>query len=231
MKRNQNLLCIGIGSLGLLLGVLAVPAEEIATESRPTGQEIVQVFVTSSDFESNGNLGGLDGGDDQCNAAASSGGLSGNWTAWLSDSSADALDRIPDAEYRLLDGTVIANDLADLTDGSLDNSIDVDENGDSVDPTKVWTGTLTDGTVGLSHCSNWTSDTGVTCLPGVPNANCAIKGSSDAVDGEWTREPAPSICGLSRALYCFSESMMVSDVIFEDGFESGDTSAWSSTVP
>lgn len=90
------------------------------------GGSYVEVFVTSETFE--GDLGGLDGADVTCTSMARAVGLSGDWTAWLSEAGGtNAGTRIADAEYRLLDGTVIADDLDDLTDGTLDAPIDLDE--------------------------------------------------------------------------------------------------------
>jgi len=54
----------------------------------------VRVFVTSSSW--NGNLGGLSGAGAKCQQAADAAGLGGTWVAWLSDSTYDAKDRIPD---------------------------------------------------------------------------------------------------------------------------------------
>jgi hypothetical protein len=54
-------------------------------------------------------------------------GLSGIWTAWLSDENTDARDRIPDGQYQLLDETLVTNDKDDLTDGMLKATINLDE--------------------------------------------------------------------------------------------------------
>lgn len=170
-------------------------------------QEHVQVFVTPAAFD--GNLGGLNGADSICTNAANDAGLSGNWTAWLSTSGADARDRIQDAEYRLVDGTVVANDLNDLTDGSLDHPIDVDANGAIVgESVAVWTGTVPAGTVSENTCTNWTSDTAVpTCVIG-PNANCGTRGDSTQTDQSWTQGTVPWPCAALRGLYCFSDSLI-----------------------
>ena len=50
--------------------------------------------MTSSSW--NGNLGGLSGADAKCQQAANATGLGGTWVAWLSDSTHNAKDRIPD---------------------------------------------------------------------------------------------------------------------------------------
>ena len=106
------------------------------------GQSIV--FVTST--SSNGDLGGLAGADATCNSLAQTAGLSGTYVAWLSTSTTDARDRIDDASYIRVDGTPIANNLADLIDGSLQNAVLLDETGTTM-AVRVWTGTLALGGV------------------------------------------------------------------------------------
>ena len=71
----------------------------------------------------------------------------------------DAIDRIPDGRYELLDGTVIADDKADLTDGFLKAPIGLNEFGSPWEA-NVWTGTQPDGTDAGENCSNWTENSG-----------------------------------------------------------------------
>jgi hypothetical protein len=102
-----------------------------------------------------GDLDGLAGADAICTQSAANAGLSGNWTAWLSDDTEDARDRIPAGIYQLLDGTVVANSLFDLTHGVLKAPINLDENGDPLGGF-VWTGTQPDGTGTSQNCIGWT---------------------------------------------------------------------------
>jgi hypothetical protein len=168
---------------------------------------VVQVFVTSRGVDDanlfDGNVGGLDGADTKCTDAADDG---GTWTAWLSDPNGNARDRIRDGEYQLLNGTVVANDKADLTDGSLDAAIDLDENLDTVQSgfeSHVWTATETDGNYGDSGtCFNWTSNDAL---------DFGQVGESTAVDGTWTDvDPGGSVGGNNCAgvnrLYCFADA-------------------------
>jgi hypothetical protein len=160
---------------------------------------LVPVFVTSD--RHTGALGGLVGADKAlCQDAASDGGLSGTWTAWLSDSSADAIDRIAEGQYRLLNGKLVADDKADLTGGTLNNPIQVDENGDIVSTDfGVWTGTDTDGTksgVG-DHCNNWGSSS---------NTDRAQTGQANATTASWTRAGVGDECVAGRRLYCFADA-------------------------
>jgi cysteine-rich repeat protein len=123
------------------------------------------VFVTSITYT--GNLGGLDGADAKCNARAMVAGIGGTYRAWLSDMTGSPSTRMSKAggPYRLVNGTVVANNWADLTDGNLITAINLTELG-TLPPqptfcgpgnTPVWTNTTTLGTlnqVGQS-CGTW----------------------------------------------------------------------------
>jgi hypothetical protein len=158
----------------------------------PTG-DVVSVFVTSGKFD--GNLGGLAGADDICQASADAEELGGtDWTAWLSDSTENAIDRIPDGQYRLIDGTTqVADDKADLTDGRLKAAITLNELGEST-AGSVWTGTEANGNATVSNCNDWTvnsSDFG------------GDIGFNVYTEGFWTLLPPPDPCSQEYRLYCF----------------------------
>ena len=175
----------------------------------PTGP--VQVFVTSVQYRGNFPGGvGLAGADASCTLAANNAGLSGAWTAWLSDDTTDARDRIPDAEYRLLDGTLVANNLADLTDGTLDAPILVDETGTTISSNsdETYTGTAADGTnSGLGTCLNWTS---------ISNVNTGQIGLASFTDATWTDQNFADDCDIFNRLYCFSGSQFQVEETFAD---------------
>ena len=154
------------------------------------GQQYVEVFATSGTFD--GDLGGLSGADTICTNAATAANLSGSWVAWLSTDTEDAKDRIPDSEYRLLDGTVIANDIGDLTDGDIDNPINLDEFEIDASGSDVWTGTLEDGTLGSASCNDWTG--GVV----------GVAGDTDPTGPEWTEQPFQILCNNALRLFCFA---------------------------
>lgn len=77
-----------------------------------------------------------------------------DWTAIVSTRTVDARDNTDTnpgtstgAPIYLLDGTtVIADNNADLWDGTIDNLFNIDENGNTVVNAQVWTGSSTDGT-------------------------------------------------------------------------------------
>ena len=62
--------------------------------------------------------------------------------------------------YMLPDGTKIAEDFSDLTDGSILHSIDIDTTGEPVGLKFFWTGTNNDGTTAalVLTCNGWTAD-------------------------------------------------------------------------
>ncbi|MEA3439157.1 MAG: hypothetical protein U9R58_02640 [Chloroflexota bacterium] len=131
------------------------------------------VFITSQAF--NGALGGLDGADDKCQAAADAAGLGGTYKAWLSDSNGSPSTRFTHSAVPYVDtmNTIIANNWADLTtldvvDGIttiyyLQNPICTYENGEFISGSQsyedcnnentddyglmAWTNTYPDGTL------------------------------------------------------------------------------------
>ncbi|MCC6600313.1 MAG: DUF1554 domain-containing protein [Crocinitomicaceae bacterium] len=146
---------------------------------------VSRVFVTASfgsgDLNSWSNSGGLTGlaaGDRICkydtNNPAGAG--NGNWTAFLSTTTLNAKDRIIDAEYQRPGGVVIANNKADLTDGTLDNPI-IDS------PVKlIYTGSDASGVHHPSpsptaDCSGWTSSANL-------GVNASI-GKATQANSEW----------------------------------------------
>jgi hypothetical protein len=159
---------------------------------------LVPVFVTSETF--NGALGGLSGADNaSCGIAAMNAGLSGNWTAWLSTDTTDAKDRISEGQYLRLDGTVVADNKAALTNAAsvdLKAAINLDENSQTSSGTsEVWTGTNPDGThSGVSNCVGWASNN--------PDESGQI-GIKDFTNGSWT-DDGEDPCTQEKRVYCFS---------------------------
>ena len=153
-----------------------------------------RAFVTSSD--SLGDFGGLAGGDAICQARADSVPLGGSWTAWLSDSSTDAKDRITDSLYTRVDETtVIATSLADLTDGSLLASIRTTQTGANTVIAPAWTGTRDDGTAHPARCGDWMSKN---------NPDFGRVGSPPATGSEWTSDFSPP-CNFFNHMLCFED--------------------------
>lgn len=127
-------------------------------------EEPVKVVFASSEEYDGAAVGGLANADALCQGLAAGALLSGTFKAWLSDSATSAASRLTHAvvPYVLPDGTVVADNWADLTDGSLAHPIDQDEEGLDIDPlfdnTQVWTATEADGSAGAAgNCESWTS--------------------------------------------------------------------------
>jgi hypothetical protein len=188
------------------------------------------VFVTSA--AGNGDLSGwpqagaatgLAAGDAICRNLATAAHLPdpGSFVAWLSTPSVDARDRVTaNGPFRRLDAYIVANDEADLLDGSLDTTIHVNEAGVALyGAPQILTGTLDDGTASGLDCAGWTvGDSSEDSTYGRPN----LAGLPDWTD--WTSNS----CTGSYRLYCFSNRT----VLFWDGFDrTGDLSRWSSATP
>ena len=81
------------------------------------------VFVTSTTATANYN--GLPQADTVCQNLATAAGLSGTFRAWLSNATDSPSTRFTQSTvpYKLVDGTQIADNWTDLTDGAIDNPI------------------------------------------------------------------------------------------------------------
>jgi hypothetical protein len=137
--------------------------------------------------------------DSICQTRATAAGLSnpGNFKAWLSDGSTDAISRmISNGPWVRTDGLKIADSKTDLTDGSIFTAIDKTEAGDTL-MTTVWTGSLADGTKAVGTCSNWLDNTVA--------FNGQIGLSHTAASEWWTSFYSQACNGELRALYCFED--------------------------
>ncbi len=154
----------------------------------------LRVFVTST--QQNGNLGGLAGGDAVCEARATANTLGGTWRAWLSTSTVDAKDRLTEPAgvfTRAVSGTKVADDIADLTDGNIDNAILDDEFGVDGGNSIAWTGTGSDGLMTGSDCGDWTSS---------DSGDTGNRGTRSLSTTGWTVSGS-RFCNTSQKLYCF----------------------------
>jgi hypothetical protein len=144
----------------------------------------------------------LDGADALCQATADAAWPwvpTGTYRAWLSDATGSPDSRFMKSPgpYVLVDGTQIASNWADLTDGTLAAPINRTETGGQSDA-DVWTNTTTLGLAefadGSSSCRRW--DQG--------GANNASFGFSTRTDASWT-DAATQSCLNANALYCFQQ--------------------------
>ena len=155
-----------------------------------------RVFVTST--TSNGNLGGISGGDTKCATLASAAGLCGTWKAWLSDATTTAISRIADVGpwYHVDRATLVFSSKAQIAAGTdPSDTIYKTETGANSAAAQVWTGSTNAGQIDVGdHCQSWASsnggDTGQVGLTG------------DAT--RWS-DFAPNGCGALRPIYCFEQ--------------------------
>jgi hypothetical protein len=160
------------------------------------------VFLTSTVQQ--GNLGGLAGADAICQQRAQAASLPGTYKAWLSDSTQSPATRFVQSPgpYRRVDGVTVANNWADLTDGTLAAPIAVAENGTVFADAllRSWTHTLANGTAGgvvpNDHCENWTSPS---------DTDFGNEGRVVDINSTWTVFGSGS-CNNNFHLYCFQQS-------------------------
>jgi hypothetical protein len=161
------------------------------------------IFLSSQPLK--GTMGGLEGADAWCTELASAAGLEGDFKAWLSTAQLGPAARMVHfpGPYRLLDGTLIADGWADLTDGTLAHPIDLDETGLMIPPAQwicegheVWTNTKADGTPRTtSDCGGWQTLEGTSAV-----------GRYTADDHGWTEAACMSVtCGAELPIYCVQQ--------------------------
>ncbi len=183
----------------LFLSILILSGVVLAVQAPIAEAQDLRIFVTSTTYQ--GDLddgsGGLAGGDARCEARATAAGLGGTWVAWLSTSTVDAKDRLtePAGVFTRVDGvTQVADDIADLTDNSLDNAILLDENGTSAGIATVYTGSEAIGTKRLGlMCNDWTD--------GTSGSNGQTGRRADT--NSWWASYLSMTCDTSARLYCF----------------------------
>ncbi len=153
------------------------------------------VFISSRTYS--GNLGGITGADAKCQTLADAASISGAYKAWISDDSGSpATNHVHNpSRYQLVDGTVIADSWNDLTDGSLQHSINLGEDSGTYNGNNVWTNTLQQGSINSSSgsCNNWSGVSG-----------SGETGYSPNSDGQWT-DYSSRACSVSNRLYCFQQ--------------------------
>ncbi|HRS54249.1 MAG TPA: fibronectin type III domain-containing protein, partial [Bacteroidales bacterium] len=177
----------------------------VTTTSSPSGKK---VFVTSTSYYA--SLGGINGADNICQSRANAAGLNGTYMAWISNASSCPNNRFNKSTgpYILVNGTIIANNWADLTSGTLQNPINVDEFGNLiVSGNTTWTNTDIYGNFDTGFwggctsniCNNWTD--GSSCNS---SGGAAMGGNINTTNSEWTHYSC-GCCLNSWRLYCFEQ--------------------------
>lgn len=193
-SRYRHLLLVP--SLVLLSAACSSDTDDADIDAGADAIDIIglTVFVTST--TQNAALGGIAGADAICAQEAAAAGLDGEFKAWLSTLSSTVTSRFEHADrpYVMVDGTVIADNWQDLTDGTLDATLSVDATG-TVQPGEVWTGTLANGDASPNDdCAGFTNGTD-------GRAQC---GSAESTTEAWTQNITPR-CPAMLRLYCFQQ--------------------------
>ena len=160
------------------------------------------VFVSSTTFANASVVASVANADSECASLAAAAGLVGTYLAWISDDAANDPETNftqSSAPYVLVDGTQVADDYADLIDGSLDAAIILDETG--VDQsgsvsTLVWTATGSDGMAVGEDCDNWTDGT---------SGDTGRNGDFTAIDGTWSANVNAACNAAGYRIYCFEQ--------------------------
>jgi len=195
------------GSPGPVCGNAIVEGDEECDDGNQSNEDSCQndcirrfyVFITSAP-PIQGDLNNITGADYQCRHRATKAFLPNGerYKAWLSTSTIQPADRMHHARgpYIRLDGRQIAANWEALTSGTLENPINIAENGDLVEA-GVWTGTTTAGTriPNTQHCSDWEYGS---------SDQTGWIGDSTATDALWTHG-VETDCGALVMLYCFEQ--------------------------
>ena len=154
------------------------------------------IFITEPSVPTDGSYS-INVLDELCNAQASLGGLEGNFQAWLSTPVASPAIRSTHSTepYVLVDGTIIANNWDDLTDGEINHLINLSAGGAHFPNDYVWTNTNDDGTSAIPD----------------PNVNslCVFGNNSnpDASSGGWSNYTGTISCATvwNAPIYCIEQ--------------------------
>lgn len=161
-------------------------------------EEWYRVFVTSDKY--NPDFKSAEKADKICQDIAHNVLPGKKFVAFISSDSSHAKDRIVNQYNRpwylfTSKPAKIANNKADLLDGSIIQAINADEKGDYIgNPKFVWTGSNFDGTNKRgSNCNNWTTQKASTK---------GTRGGSDKTDSKWVDQP-DATCNQQYRFYCF----------------------------
>jgi cysteine-rich repeat protein len=160
------------------------------------------VFATSQTYY--GNLvspSGYSGAVSICISSAANAGLANPelYKAWLSDDNGAANSRLDTSfqgAYVRTDGEIVAEGWNDLTDGLLKNPISVDEFGQPIPYSIVWSATSYSGTQATSNpCADFKSSS---------NTYSAGGGAAYDISSDWTYTSSFA-CSDKNGLYCFED--------------------------
>ena len=175
------------------------------------------IFITSTIGD--GSIGSIANADSACQTRAGAAGLDGTWHAIISGpgdpniNAADGLAAVAEnTPFFLLNGIQVANNKADLLDGSIQNPIFITEFGTPYSniqghPGLAWTASDSAGLLAAMEpyanlsCNGWTSSSS----DGRAIAGIASKTDADWIDGIPENDGAMH-CDQNAALYCWSDN-------------------------
>ncbi|MDO8429963.1 MAG: fibronectin type III domain-containing protein, partial [bacterium] len=193
---DYNSIINGITYYYKISAVNNIGESALSNEINVTPNNLALVFITSSTYSA--NLGGVAGADSICQVKADSVSLGGSWKAWLSDSNTSAASRFYHSPvfYKTVNGSTIANNWSDLTDGSISSYLYVTEMGANASSFAAWTNTTFGGSALGNSCINWTS---------ISSSNSGGYGFASNLNSGWTQSSI-STCNTTSRLYCFEQS-------------------------
>jgi hypothetical protein len=152
------------------------------------------VFITSTTFS--GAIGGLEAADMYCQSAATAGGLTGTFHAWISDASTSAFDRTADVGPWYTTGNAVAfASKADLREAPQSELLD-EVGGYPQSLAGAWTGSDALGAATSETCDGWTNAT---------DGATATTGTGFSTDASWGGGNTPLPCNAQAPLICFQQ--------------------------
>lgn len=164
----------------------------VGAEDGRANRKAAIIFATRDPI-ANGFFGGLEAGDNFCQASANQAGLTGTYKAVLSDNNIDARDRFRvlanDALLVNTNGDAVAQGCSGLWVTGALAPVKFDQFGNDVTLggtriVRLWTGTKSDGTSSGNNCNNWTA-------PGNGNGSGSL-GRADVNLGSWIQSTVSS---------------------------------------
>ncbi|HFE47092.1 MAG TPA: DUF4215 domain-containing protein [Nannocystis exedens] len=215
-NQDQTDLCTNACALNICGDGLLYPESQGGTEECDDGNledndgcsssctvERRLVFVSSTLFAGDmsppiDDLQGIALADAHCQELAESASKEGTYRAWLSDAQSTPEGSFGlsgfSGVFELVNGSPIATGWDDLTDGSLMNTIDIDETGKAMQLSLVWTNTSETGSLGgVQSCGSWKSASAI---------DKGLAGANQFKDAQWTDFDSNS-CANSARIYCF----------------------------
>ncbi|MEZ4453036.1 MAG: DUF4215 domain-containing protein [Nannocystaceae bacterium] len=155
------------------------------------------VFLSSMAYF--GGIEGANNADSRCETLGGKALLEGPFKAWISEGGSPASLRLDPSTipYRLRDGTLVALNWADLTDGDLAAPINLTEKGIHVEDANAgaWTGTLANGSAAATNCVDWTDGM---------NTSEGFVGDVNKIDANWT-QARNDPCDMPNRFYCIQQ--------------------------